>query len=215
MKRIVTRVMVVAVCMLCFVSFDSHAYKHSYSEYKQAKEKAYQQYQKEKEESYQRNRGKSYSERRADYEAVHDRGIANYEKVYQYYHDGTGSAYVSGSSNTTVGQASTSTVSNYVSPNISDITKVTDKAQIIAVYDENYYLSNNPDVAQSTGGDSAATLQHFLKYGIKEGRAGNAEFNVSIYRAKNADLDAAFGDDLAKYYQHYVNNGKLENRVAH
>ena len=209
--------MVVTACMLCFISFESRAYRGSYSEYKKAKERAYQQYQKEKEESYQRNRGKSYSERRADYEAVHDRGIANYEKVYQYYHDGTGNAYVSGSGGyTTAGvQASTSTFSSYVSPNIADITKVTDKAQIIAVYDENYYLSNNPDVAQSTGGDSAATLQHFLNYGIKEGRAGNAEFNVSVYRSKNADLDAAFGDDLAKYYQHYVNNGKLENRVAH
>ncbi len=80
------------------------------------------------------------------------------------------------------------------------------------IYNETYYRTNNPDVDKVYPGDSAGILQHFKTSGMKEGRRGCEEFDVTSYRAKNADLNAAFGDDLPKYYYHYMNTGKAEGR---
>ena len=219
MKKNVYLIIAAVLLLSNLFSFPSYAYKYSYGSYRRAKERAYDQYQREKEASYERNRGKSYEERRADYDAVHDRGIANYERIYQYYHDGYDNGYsydysYSGYDSNYAGYTAPVKQNNYVSPNIADIKAVTDKSLISAVYDENYYLRNNPDVKEMAKGDSQAALQHFINFGMKEGRSGNAEFNVAAYRANYPDLAAAFGDDLVLYYQHYVNLGKVENRIA-
>ena len=83
-----------------------------------------------------------------------------------------------------------------------------------AVYNPDYYMLHNPDVAAACGGSSDSLLSHFLNYGMKEGRRGCEAFNVLTYREKNGDLKAAFGDDLKQYYIHYINYGKNEGRKA-
>lgn len=80
------------------------------------------------------------------------------------------------------------------------------------VYDMNYYLSENPDVKNAVGADENAAIQHFVEYGMKEGRLAKASFNVYTYKAKYSDLVAAFGDNLENYYYHYINNGYSEGR---
>ena len=87
-----------------------------------------------------------------------------------------------------------------------------DPAAYSAVFSSYYYLSHNPDLARVLGEDKEALLDHFIEYGMKEGRQGNAEFNVLAYKAMYPDLQAAFGDDLPKYYQHYIEFGKKEGR---
>ena len=83
------------------------------------------------------------------------------------------------------------------------------------VYDEEYYLAENPDVAQAFEGQgSDAVFSHFLQYGMAEGRVSNSEFNVHYYKQANPDLAEAFGDDLKKYYAHYIMYGHGENRRA-
>ena len=52
--------------------------------------------------------------------------------------------------------------------------------------------------------------QHFLKYGMDEGRRGCADFDVKKYKEKYADLREAFGDDLKPYYYHYMQFGVNE-----
>ena len=52
--------------------------------------------------------------------------------------------------------------------------------------------------------------QHFLKYGMAEGRQGVDTFNVHEYRAKYKDLQEAFGDDPRAYYYHYMQYGAEE-----
>ena len=81
-----------------------------------------------------------------------------------------------------------------------------------SVFDANYYLSNNPDVAKATAGNSELALDHFINYGMSEGRRGSASFDVQSYFNEYPDLRAAFGFDLVKYYEHYVTAGKAEGR---
>jgi hypothetical protein len=83
-----------------------------------------------------------------------------------------------------------------------------------AVYNKDYYLSNNSDLQAAFGDDAQALIRHFVEYGMSEGRQASADFNVNVYKAQNADLAAAFGDNTAAYYQHYIAYGVNENRVA-
>ncbi len=80
------------------------------------------------------------------------------------------------------------------------------------LFDAEYYASQYSDVAEAFGNDEEALLQHYLTYGIKEGRSASEVFNVQNYRENYADLDAAFGDDWQGYVDHYLNCGLAEGR---
>lgn len=84
-----------------------------------------------------------------------------------------------------------------------------------AVYNFTYYINNNPDLKAAYGekGDLQA-IDHFVRYGMKEGRTAKDSFRVSVYRSKYSDLRAAFGDYLPAYYMHYIQHGKAEGRTA-
>jgi N-acetylmuramoyl-L-alanine amidase len=82
------------------------------------------------------------------------------------------------------------------------------------IFDADYYYSTNPDVAAALGNDATELLEHFIVYGMNEGRQGNEEFNVEYYKNRYTDLQEAFKDDLPSYYYHYVNYGKAEGRIA-
>ena len=81
------------------------------------------------------------------------------------------------------------------------------------VFDPAYYLAKYPDLKSAYGDDANKALSHFVKYGMKEGRQGSAEFEVNAYKAKYKDLKDAFGDNLQKYYIHYILAGKSEGRT--
>ncbi|MCR4866881.1 MAG: hypothetical protein K5921_08155, partial [Lachnospiraceae bacterium] len=59
----------------------------------------------------------------------------------------------------------------------------------------------------------AALFNHFVKFGIFEGRACCEGFNVAAYKSSYSDLQAAFGDDIVAYYVHYVTFGQTEKRA--
>jgi GH25 family lysozyme M1 (1,4-beta-N-acetylmuramidase) len=80
------------------------------------------------------------------------------------------------------------------------------------VYDYQYYLDHNPDLAKWYKDDDMAMLQHFVNHGMAEGRQASAEFNVAIYRSNYPDLQKAFGNNLVQYYNHYIFHGKNEGR---
>ncbi|MCC8028819.1 MAG: N-acetylmuramoyl-L-alanine amidase, partial [Lachnospiraceae bacterium] len=83
-----------------------------------------------------------------------------------------------------------------------------------AVYDYDYYISKYEDLAAAFGSDSAAALQHFVTYGMSEGRQASADFNVTIYRYNYYDLQQAYGTDWKQYYLHYISYGQSEGRNA-
>lgn len=80
------------------------------------------------------------------------------------------------------------------------------------IYDYDYYVAQNPDVAAACGTDPEAVLWHFVTYGMSEGRVASRNFNVWEYKDAYADLRAAFGDDTAAYYRHFMDYGFYEGR---
>ena len=83
-----------------------------------------------------------------------------------------------------------------------------------AVFDANFYFNKYTDIRKAYGSDSAKALQHFINYGMKEGRQGISSFDVHSYKNAYADLRLAYGNNLKSYYIHYINHGKKEGRVA-
>ena len=81
-----------------------------------------------------------------------------------------------------------------------------------AVYNYEYYRAHNVDLARAYGDVSDKFLEHFVKYGMKEGRQASAEFNLDIYKNNYADLREAYGSNNSKYYLHYMKYGKTEGR---
>lgn len=82
-----------------------------------------------------------------------------------------------------------------------------------AVFDADYYRNTYPDVAGIVGGEADKLLQHFIAFGMREGRTGRPEFNVRAYMKNNLDLVAVFGaGDLSAYYTHYMLYGRAEGR---
>lgn len=84
-----------------------------------------------------------------------------------------------------------------------------------AVFDAAYYYNTYPDLQQRIGNNPEALLKHFITSGMKEGRNGNAAFNVWAYMYNNLDLVAVYGaKDLSNYYIHYICHGQKEGRTA-
>lgn len=83
-----------------------------------------------------------------------------------------------------------------------------------AVFDAEYYYNTYPDVAAAVGMNKEALFNHFVNYGVAEGRSASAEFNPQAYRQRYADLQQAFGNNMAAYCTHYVNCGRSEGRNA-
>lgn len=81
-----------------------------------------------------------------------------------------------------------------------------------AVYDKDYYLSNNHDLENAFGNNARALVEHFVNYGMIEGRQAIGTFDVKVYKSNYTDLQRAFGDDLKAYFMHYINFGKSEAR---
>lgn len=83
-----------------------------------------------------------------------------------------------------------------------------------SVYNRQDYMQYNPDVHDAIGSNQYLLLNHFINFGMKEGRQASSEFNLDAYKANNPDLVAIFGDDNVKYYEHYISSGKAEGRKA-
>lgn len=99
-------------------------------------------------------------------------------------------------------------------PEMKNALTVLNGTDYAAVYDYNYYIQKYADIKAAYGNNETAVLQHFVTYGMKEGRRASADFDVSYYRSRYADLDRAFGDDLKQYYIHYMNYGVNEGRLG-
>ncbi len=80
-------------------------------------------------------------------------------------------------------------------------------------FDADFYVRKYPDLQKAYGNDAQKLYDHFINYGIKEGRQGSYFFDVAYYRTNNADLKAAFGNDNIAAFKHFVQNGQYENRL--
>lgn len=81
-------------------------------------------------------------------------------------------------------------------------------------FDAGYYAASYKDLRAAFGEDESALYNHYLQYGINEGRSASPFFDVRAYRERYPDLDKAFGDNWAAYYEHYMKYGLREGRSA-
>lgn len=81
-------------------------------------------------------------------------------------------------------------------------------------FDENLYLSTNPDVALAvTEGVLDSAYEHYYLYGQYEGRDPNVLFDSDWYLANNPDVAAAVASGaLRSAAQHYALYGQYEGR---
>lgn len=89
-----------------------------------------------------------------------------------------------------------------------------DLTYVKQVFDADYYYNENSDVASVFGKDQAKLLNHYVTYGIREGRNASATFNATTYKNNYIDLKVAFGSNMLAYCKHYVEYGKAEGRNA-
>lgn len=83
-----------------------------------------------------------------------------------------------------------------------------------AIFDVDYYYNTYADLRNAFGYNEAALYNHYIQYGIMEGRSGSEEFNCSVYASNYEDLRQAFGGDITSYCMHYEQNGQKEGRNA-
>jgi hypothetical protein len=83
----------------------------------------------------------------------------------------------------------------------------------LPVFDANYYLKINTDVAKAYGStNTIGAIWHWLEYGINEGRKSAPQFNVVQYLENYVDLKRAFGNNYFKAIDHYLIYGRKEER---
>ena len=80
------------------------------------------------------------------------------------------------------------------------------------VFDEHYYADRYVDLKDAFGYDREQLWNHFMMFGINEGRTMNELIDIVKYRAMYEDLDAAFGNDWDAYLEHYLTYGAKEGR---
>lgn len=78
------------------------------------------------------------------------------------------------------------------------------------IYDFNYYISTQPDIAALYANDDAGALKHFAQFGIKEGRKAKASYDASVYESiKKAleypEAEAVFNAGLPRTLQNAFN----------
>lgn len=94
----------------------------------------------------------------------------------------------------------------------------------IKLFDAEYYLANNPDVAAAIQGTDITAQDHYFLHGAAESltggtedgsRAPNAWFNAAEYVAQNPDLaDVDANLLLAHFALHGVNEGRAPNAAT-
>lgn len=82
------------------------------------------------------------------------------------------------------------------------------------VFDAEYYANKYSDLKAAFGTNATKLYNHFLSFGIKEGRSASPIFDVKYYVNNNSDLKSAFGTDYVAAVKHFMNYGIKEARAT-
>lgn len=82
-----------------------------------------------------------------------------------------------------------------------------------AVCNADFYSLRYSDLKSAFGNDSTSLYNHYLSYGINEGRIASETFDVVYYLNSNPDLINAFGSgNYMAAYNHFITYGYKEQR---
>ena len=76
-----------------------------------------------------------------------------------------------------------------------------------ALYNYEYYVKANDDVAKALNSDPDAMYNHWITCGMAEGRNASMVFNAKYYLEVNPEVAAAVGNDYVAAYNHFVTTG--------
>jgi len=76
-----------------------------------------------------------------------------------------------------------------------------------ALYNYEYYVKANDDVAKALNSDPDAMYNHWLNCGMAEGRNASMVFNAKYYLEVNPEVAAMVGNDYVAAYNHFVTTG--------
>ncbi len=156
-----------------------------------------------------------YKNRYGDLRNAYGSNLKSYYLHYLNYGKKEGRVATDGKNTITVPTSSSSTpAASSTTTTKANYATTLNGINYSAVYDYNYYINKYGDLKKAFGTNDKATLQHFVTYGMNEGRQASASFNVTTYKNRYGDLRNAFGNNLKAYYLHYINYGKREGRNA-
>lgn len=81
------------------------------------------------------------------------------------------------------------------------------------IIDVEAYKAAYGDLAAAFGDDWGAYIEHYLTFGVYEGRMEGALFDPLTYAEAYGDIKAAYGDNILAIANHYVTVGATENRT--
>ncbi|NYT82833.1 lamin tail domain-containing protein [Alcaligenaceae bacterium] len=82
------------------------------------------------------------------------------------------------------------------------------------LFDSNWYLAQNPDVAEAVTLGLTNAWPHFEQYGMHEGRSPLSWFDEAFYLSRNPDVTAAVDAGLVNAVEHFVLYGQQEVRAV-
>ena len=95
-------------------------------------------------------------------------------------------------------------------------TDAVDVLPLAQLFDERYYLNQNPDVAAVVGPNRpfSSGYQHFVNFGINEGRNPSVLFNEAFYLSNNPDVAASVASPggFRSGLQHFLLTGHRDAR---
>ena len=77
-----------------------------------------------------------------------------------------------------------------------------------------YYADSYSDLKAAFGYNEAQLYNHYLNYGIREGRSASPVFDPVFYLNNNSDLKRAFGNNYSQAYNHWIQYGCSEGRSS-
>lgn len=82
-----------------------------------------------------------------------------------------------------------------------------------SLFNETWYLQQNPDVAAAVAAGAFTAQEHFALFGKIEGRSPGPLFDVQHYLLANTDVAQAVADGLLNAYDHFTLFGASESRA--
>lgn len=79
-------------------------------------------------------------------------------------------------------------------------------------FDTEYYLAQNPVLAQTVAAGTTSAIEHFVNFGQSEGRNPIFEFFTDFYLENYPDVSTAVASGLVTPYQHFIQAGLFEDR---
>ena len=106
-------------------------------------------------------------------------------------------------------------IRHYVLYGKTELRKANTTYDIVNVlFDSSVYSKMNGDLTAKFGNNESRLKDHWLRYGIAEGRVASLVFDSKYYLDNNPDVKRVLGNNNMAAYNHFIVNGFAENRQA-